>query len=165
MKNRPRKLEELLTKILVNEYVIRLWIATLCHKYGKMWRKERDSNPRNLCRLTRLAVAHNRPLCHLSPHILNLTKWDYSHQYLTTEAKLTQNRLKFTPVEFFEDYSAMTLSHITFTFGTRLVDFGKFGAYFDPISVLTPLTVGHMIVQVLLPVSYTHLTLPTTPYV
>ena len=44
----------------------------------------------------------------------------------------------------------MTLSHITFTFGSRLVDFGKFGAYFDSISVLTPLTVGHMIVQVLL---------------
>lgn len=115
----------------------------------KLWRKERDSNPRNLCRLTRLAVAHNRPLCHLSPHIVNLTKWDYSHQYLTTEAKLTQNRLKFTPVESFEDYSATTLSHITFTFGSRLVDFGKFGAYFDSISVLTPPTVGHMIVQVL----------------
>ena len=37
-----------------------------------------------------------------------------------------------------------------FTFGSTLIDFRRFNVNFDAISVLTPHTVGHMIVQVLL---------------
>ena len=101
--------------ILGDVYAKRQKFTTQRRNIQILWRKERDSNPRNLCRLTRLAVAHNRPLCHLSPHLVNVTKWGYGHQYLA-----------YTREHPLGLYLKVNLSHLMHTSGGTLVDFRTF---------------------------------------